>query len=116
MKAITTNQMTTKKFQRKIEDFQCGNCGKFVTGNGYTNHCPYCLWSRHVDINPGDRSSDCGGMMDPIDSEIKSGIYYVHQRCQKCGLVKRYRLSQDDNFQILVDLSNSGNKRFDKSL
>ena len=49
-------------FIRKTEDFICEHCGREVRGNGYTNHCPYCLWSKHVDINPGDRAAGCGGL------------------------------------------------------
>ena len=60
-----------KMFQKNVEDFVCGNCGGEVVGNGYTNHCPKCLWSKHVDINPGDRAEKCGGMMKPI-SVIKT--------------------------------------------
>ena len=51
------------RFTRVVEDFTCGQCGAAVTGDGYTNHCPLCLWSRHVDINPGDRAAECGGLM-----------------------------------------------------
>ena len=38
------------------EDFICENCGKDVEKSSYTarDHCPYCLYSKHVDINPGD--------------------------------------------------------------
>ena len=66
-----------KRFQRKIEDFVCANCGAKIKGNGYTNHCPACLWSKHVDINPGDRASVCGGLMKPIDIELKKGKYVL---------------------------------------
>ncbi|MBU3901416.1 RNHCP domain-containing protein, partial [Patescibacteria group bacterium] len=50
--------MQSKKFQRKIEDFVCGHCGPKIKGTGYTDHCPKCLWSQHVDVNPGDRQAD----------------------------------------------------------
>ena len=38
------------------EEFICENCGKKVGKLGYScrNHCPYCLYSKHVDKNPGD--------------------------------------------------------------
>lgn len=55
-----------KKFQRCTEDFDCGHCGFRVQGNGFTNHCPQCLWSAHVDINPGDRAATCRALMEPI--------------------------------------------------
>ncbi|MBR6751902.1 MAG: RNHCP domain-containing protein, partial [Alphaproteobacteria bacterium] len=46
-----------KQFVKRVENFTCAHCGAEVFGNGYTNHCPKCLWSRHVDNNPGDRMS-----------------------------------------------------------
>ena len=48
---------TGKKFERNREDFTCNNCELFVQGDGYTDHCPSCLYSKHVDINPGDRQA-----------------------------------------------------------
>ena len=53
----------SKLFERNVEDFVCTVCGQQVEGNGYTNHCPKCLSSLHVDINPGDRASSCYGVM-----------------------------------------------------
>ena len=64
-----------RKFQRKKEDFICENCNKKVKGDGYTNHCPACLWSKHVDINPGDRLAECKGMMKPIGLDKKGDIF-----------------------------------------
>ena len=55
-----------KRFSKCVEDFTCEECGSPIEGNGYTNHCPNCLYSKHVDINPGDRKSTCGGIMAPI--------------------------------------------------
>ena len=69
------NKFMAVNFKRKIEDFVCGNCGENIKGDGYTNHCPKCLWSKHVDINPGDRASDCGGLMEPSKMEAKGGDY-----------------------------------------
>ena len=52
------------------ESFTCKVCGRLVTpegaGSSHRNHCPYCLSSLHVDIEPGDRASDCGGVMEPV--------------------------------------------------
>ena len=64
-------------FQKKIENFTCGDCGAKVKGNGYTNHCPVCLWSKHVDVNPGDRQNICGGMMRPVAVEFDHGEYMI---------------------------------------
>jgi len=102
--------MQTKKFQRKIEDFVCGQCGTKVTGTGYTDHCPSCLWSHHVDVNPGDRASSCGGNMEPIGIEIKGGENIIHYKCQKCGFSHRVKSAKNDNFEVIIKLS----RRFDK--
>jgi len=43
-----------RKFTKIDEEFICENCGHKVNKLGYTcrNHCPICLYSKHVDINP----------------------------------------------------------------
>ena len=85
-----------RKFQRKIEDFSCENCGRAVTGNGYTNHCPDCLYSKHVDVAPGDRAAECGGLMKPVGSELKAGAYYVQHECMRCGFRRKNRIGDDE--------------------
>ena len=72
------------KFQKNKEDFVCQNCGFKVKGTGYTNHCPNCLWSKHVDIYPGDRKNNCGGLMKPIKIEVKNDNYLIIHQCLKC--------------------------------
>ncbi len=94
-----------KLFQRKKEDFVCENCGTKVKGNGYTNHCPECLYSKHVDINPGDRDCECGGLMEPVDIELKDGKYILLHRCLKCGFERRNKISPDDNFDKVIALA-----------
>ena len=51
------------------DSFTCKVCGRLCTpqnaGSDHRNHCPNCLSSLHVDLEPGDRASDCGGIMDP---------------------------------------------------
>ncbi|HEY4504571.1 MAG TPA: RNHCP domain-containing protein [Candidatus Paceibacterota bacterium] len=88
-------------FIRTIEDFVCENCGVNVHGDGYTNHCPKCLWSKHVDVNPGDRAASCGGFMEPISLEIKSGEERLIHRCKRCGKEQSNRLSVGDNRDII---------------
>jgi len=63
--------MQKKRFQKRIEDFVCERCGAFVKGTGYTDHCPECLWSKHVDVNPGDREAECGGLMEHVDTDFE---------------------------------------------
>lgn len=94
-----------KKFQRRIENFICEHCGTEVQGNGYTNHCPHCLYSKHVDINPGDRAAECGGLMEPIDLEYKDGRYVLVHRCHKCGFIRKNKVTEDDEFDAVLRLS-----------
>ncbi len=69
--------------------FGCGRCGADVpasTDGHYRNHCPHCLWSRHVDIRPGDRSSSCAGLMEPTGLVDKGGKgWQIVHRCVICG-------------------------------
>lgn len=95
----------SKKFQRTKEDFTCGQCGYFVEGNGYTNHCPKCLWCKHVDINPGDRAAECGGMMEPVGFEFHAGRYVVEHVCVQCGFRRKNKLSESDDISALAVLS-----------
>ncbi len=96
---------TSKKFQRTKEDFTCEQCGFFVHGSGYTNHCPHCLWSKHVDVNPGDRQATCHGLMEPVGVDFKSGKYVIIHRCVSCGFKKRNKMAKDDNFDAILKLS-----------
>jgi predicted Zn-ribbon and HTH transcriptional regulator len=95
----------SKQFQRTIEDFVCENCGFAVKGNGYTNHCPKCLWSKHVDINPGDRAEECGGLMKPVGVIKKGETYSVNQQCQKCGFERQNKILPEDDFDKLVEIT-----------
>src|SRR5689334_16401676 len=92
-------------FKKTTEDFVCEKCGHEVKGNGYTNHCPECLWSKHVDINPGDRAHTCGGMMEPIGVKKKGEEYIILHKCTKCGLEKPNKAIPEDNFQMLIQVS-----------
>ena len=103
-----------KKFSRREEDFICEHCGAKVEGNGYTNHCPHCLYSKHVDINPGDRAADCGGLMEPIDVEIKGGQYVLVQRCKKCGFIRRNKVDKTDDFEAVLNIARNKVERLKK--
>jgi predicted RNA-binding Zn-ribbon protein involved in translation (DUF1610 family) len=100
--------MKDKKFQRTKEDFVCENCGQEISGNGYTNHCPNCLYSKHVDINPGDRKCDCLGLMKPVELLNKSDVFYILHKCEKCGFERKNKAVKGDNFQKLVEISTLG--------
>lgn len=94
-----------KGFTKTVEDFNCAHCGAVVRGNGYTNHCPHCLWSRHVDENPGDRAATCGGMMRPISVAPDGVRFVIMHRCEICGKTKRQRTADDDDMDAIIKLS-----------
>ena len=94
-----------KKFTKTVEDFTCANCGAHVSGNGYTNHCPHCLYSRHVDNAPGDRASNCGGMMKPISVEKSGEDFIITHKCEKCGKTIRQHASDIDDMDTIITLS-----------
>ena len=90
------------------EAFICAKCAKEVRplGRGCRNHCPYCLYSLHVDEEvPGDRKSNCKGLMKPLHLEKGSrkgylGFDIVHE-CKKCGKEIKNMLAEDDAWEIL---------------
>jgi|SRR3989338_1087712 len=93
------------QFTRTKEDFTCSQCGTFVAGDGYTNHCPVCLWSRHVDVNPGDRLADCDGEMEPIRLTVKGHNQVITHRCVKCGYERNNHARDTDSRKALLILS-----------
>jgi hypothetical protein len=97
----------SRRFQRFVETFVCEHCGITIQGDGYTNHCWKCLWSRHVDINPGDRLEQCGGMMEPVGYEAQSGKKLLIHRCIRCGTIRRNRRQENDNFEAILALVES---------
>lgn len=98
-------QLGRKLFKRRKEDFRCGQCGYLVEGNGYTNHCPKCLYSKHVDIYPGDRAAQCGGLMEPVGIELEKGEQQLIHRCLVCGHEKKNKTVPQDDFEALLSLS-----------
>jgi hypothetical protein len=92
------------RFTRRREDFVCVNCDEPVRGNGYTNHCPRCLWSMHVDVSPGDRAAECGGLMRPAGVLFEGGQYILAHECVRCGFQRRNRSAAGDSTQSLAAL------------
>jgi hypothetical protein len=97
-----------RQFTEIDEEFICDNCGAKVPKLGYScrNHCPFCLYSKHVDINPGDRQEKCHGNLKPIGLEIdgKKG-YVIIFKCEKCGMIRKNKAAKDDNNDMLIKLS-----------
>jgi len=93
--------------KKVVEDFVCEKCGQKVKGDGYTNHCPSCLWSKHVDDQiPGDRASYCQGLMKPIGVLVKRGeITKIEHKCQKCGYKHLSPVKKNDNRDLLIKVS-----------
>jgi len=90
--------------------FKCGKCKQFigapVSGGRQRNHCPNCLYSRHVDgTMPGDRKSDCHGMMAPVGTLFRrNGEQMILHRCNTCGKESPNRIAADDNPVLLEEL------------
>jgi len=98
----------SSKFQRRKEDFTCQRCGFSVQGSGYTNHCPQCLWSKHVDVHPGDRKESCQGLMEPIAIKIQQGEYRILHRCTRCGVERWNKAAKEDDFEAILQLVAEG--------
>lgn len=89
------------------EEFVCENCGKNVLPLKYSarDHCPFCLYSKHVDIMPGDRKNTCLGLLKPIGIEKFKDTYKIVYRCTKCGEYHKNIMAKDDNMEEIILLS-----------
>ncbi len=95
---------------KQRQSFRCAHCRLDVStsapGTAHRNHCPYCLWSRHVDEEPGDRAADCGSSMEPIAITVRgSGEWVLIHRCAGCGELHSNRTAADDSPLLLVRLA-----------
>ncbi len=102
--------LAVKRFIKKDEFFICGNCGVEVdpsSEGSCRNHCPVCLYSKHLDINPGDRLANCGGLMLPIDIEQKSGKFRILHKCVKCGFKRWNKAAAEDDLIGYYEKKNS---------
>ena len=95
-------------FQRTVEDFVCEYCGFPVKGNGYTNHCPKCLWSKHVDVQPGDRMALCRGLMRPIRVEGSSPDYVIVHQCVMCDHRSKMKVMPEDMQAVVTFVGQMG--------
>ena len=103
------------------EGFICGYCQERVKlseniGTHHRNHCPFCLWSKHVDLEKsGDRMADCKNPMEPIGltfkqegkdkyGKIKQGELMIIHRCEKCGKISLNRVAGDDSGEEILGL------------
>lgn len=100
--------------QGRNTGFDCVVCGLSVpplAGSGCRNHCPRCLHSLHVDVNPGDRASECGGVLEPVGVlPLRKSGWTIVSRCRKCGAERRNKAATEDanypdNFDLILELS-----------
>jgi hypothetical protein len=97
--------------RRGPDSFRCRHCRLDVSttapGTQHRNHCPSCLWSRHVDDDvPGDRDADCTGSMEPIAVCVReNGEWALIHRCGGCSTVRVNRIAGDDNPLMLMRLA-----------
>lgn len=99
--------------RRKISkntSFKCKVCGTFVSSDGagsrHRNHCPNCLCSQHLDVEPGDRAADCGGVMEPVAVWVRhGGEWAIIHRCRVCGAMSSNRIAADDDPLKLISIA-----------
>ena len=96
-----------KKFNELDEGFICENCHKEVNPLNYSSrdHCPYCLYSKHVDINPGDRNNNCHGLLKPIEIEKYKDTYKIIYECEKCKEKHKNIIAKDDDMNKIIEIS-----------
>ena len=96
-----------KNFSKLDEEFICENCKRNVNKLNYTSrdHCPYCLYSKHVDINPGDRLNSCKGLLIPIGIEKFKNAYKIIYKCKNCNQTHKNICATDDSFDEIINLS-----------
>ena len=106
--------MRTRLASTTFGDFHCAHChvlvssAHLVSGVNNRNHCPYCLWSCHLDLyTAGDRLSACKAPMKPIGLTMKMGrnkyqpvargeLMLIHQ-CMECNTLSINRIAADDD-------------------
>jgi ribosome biogenesis GTPase / thiamine phosphate phosphatase len=92
------------------QSFSCVKCRELVTnaesGTNQRNHCPKCLWSRHVDFQEGDRRSICKSAMEPVAVWVRqNGEWSIVHRCTQCGALRANRIAGDDNEALLLSIA-----------
>lgn len=100
-----------KRFNMIDEEFICENCGRKIEKLNYSarDHCNYCLYSKHVDIMPGDRLNTCLGLLKPIGIEKYKNTYKIIYKCEKCHQEHKNIMADDDNFNELINISKQKN-------
>ena len=96
-----------KLFTKLDEQFICENCKQKIEKLKYTtrDHCNHCLYSKHLDINPGDRQNTCKGLLKPIGIEKFKNTYKIIYKCEKCNQIHKNIMAKDDNMDLIIELS-----------
>jgi hypothetical protein len=109
---LSRDQRTRARRRTAAGAFRCRNCGLDVPmdapGTAHRNHCPTCLWSRHVDDTPGDRAAAdrCGSSMEPVAVCVRpGGEWALVHRCGGCHEIHLNRIAGDDNPLALMQLA-----------
>ncbi len=109
------------------KDFKCCHCGKLVSdskllGTKHRNHCPFCLWSKHVDLKEaGDRGSLCKNPMKPVGltfkqegkdkyGKLRQGELMLLHQCSGCVKISLNRIAGDDTAAAILKLLNTSEK------
>ncbi len=102
-----------KNFVKNDNGFVCAVCGANVLPLKYSSrdHCNKCLSSLHVDILPGDRQNNCGGILEPISVEYKKNEYIINFRCKKCGQTHNNKMAKDDSFEKILEVMKNNSLR-----
>lgn len=100
-----------KRFNMIDEEFICENCGRKIKKLNYSarDHCNYCLYSKHVDIMPGDRLNTCLGLLKPIGIEKYKNTYKIIYKCEKCHQEHKNIMADDDDFNEIINASKQKN-------
>lgn len=96
-----------KKFIKNDNEFICENCMRYVPKLMKTSrdHCPYCLYSKHVDINPGDRMNSCQGLLKPVSIEKFKDSFKIIYQCEKCKKFHKNIMADDDSYDEIIKIS-----------
>ena len=110
---------TPSLYERQFGDFKCIYCHNHVSvqeilsGVHNRNHCPYCLWSKHVDLfQAGDRLAACKASMQPVGLTIKKtrkkygpaqGELMLIHMCVECGKISINRIAADDDIELVFE-------------
>lgn len=94
-------------FRKYDKSFICINCRKKVNKLIYSSrdHCPFCLYSIHIDYLPGDRKNKCKGILEPINLRLLNQKMQIEYICKKCKYHLYNIVAKDDDKKIINKIS-----------